>query len=74
MYGFDLGALALSRAAGAGDECGVLSACDSLVLPLEALLFAGGVNERNPSLELPLFAAGVGVDGPRASFGDMAGA
>jgi len=31
----------------------------------------GGVNGRNPSFEFPLVA---GVDGPRASFGDMAGA
>ena len=71
-----LGALSFAAGDGDGDECSVLSACDSLLplrLPFDALLFAGGVNGRNPSLELelPRFA---GVDGPRASLGDMAGA
>lgn len=50
----------------------MFSGRDSPPLPLDALLFAGGVNERNPSLEFTLVAAG--VDGPRASWGDMAGA
>jgi hypothetical protein len=50
----------------------VVSGRDSPLLPLEALLFAGGVNERNPSLEFALVPAG--IDGPRASLGDMAGA
>jgi hypothetical protein len=34
----------------------------------------GGVNERNPSLELPLLAALVAGADARASFGDIAGA
>ena len=45
---------------------------ESLLAPLFCELFdSGRVNERNPSLELPLFPA---VEGPRASLGDIAGA
>lgn len=62
----------------AGAECGELSVCDcvlregSLLLVVRELfdsVFEGGMNERNPSLDL--LPAG---DEARASFGDMAGA
>jgi hypothetical protein len=72
--GVDLGALFAG-----GVDLGVLWArdspplCDSLFLdsPFEAEFLAGGVKGRKPSFEPPRFA---GVEGPRASFGDMAGA
>lgn len=61
------------------DDLGALWARDSplgdspfLDSPPEDAFLAGGVKERKPSFELPRFAAG--VDGPRASLGDMAGA
>ena len=64
LYGFDFGVFCLA----AGADLGVLSARDS---PLEDAFFVGGVNGRNPSFEVPRLPAG--VEGPRASFGDMAG-
>jgi hypothetical protein len=65
---------------GCDSECGVLCGRDSFAAGLLSLrsaefeveLFEGGVNDRNPSFELPrLPAAG---DDARASLGDIAGA
>jgi hypothetical protein len=42
-----------------------------VVFTLDPPLLDGGVKGRNPALEFVLFA---GEDGPRACFGDIAGA
>ena len=69
MLGFDLYEFGL----GVFSARGWLPAEDSPFRdsPFEDAFFAGGVNGRNPSFELPRLPAG--VEGPRASFGDMAG-